>query len=45
MPLKWKRANTGNEARSILWHPLHYSPIVFNSLQTGGGEHINKEVK
>jgi hypothetical protein len=40
IPVKWKIENTGNEARIILWHPLHYSPIVFSFMTAGGVEHI-----
>jgi len=37
--VKWKIENTGKEARTILWHPLHYSPVVFSFMTAGGTEY------
>lgn len=37
--VNWKIENTGKEPRTILWHPLHYSPVVFSFMTAGGTEY------
>ena len=43
--VKWKIENTGKEARTILWHPLHYSPVVFSFKTAGGTEYDRADLR
>ena len=41
----WKIENTGDQARTIFWHPLHYSPVVFSFMKPGGVAWIRADLR
>ena len=43
--VKWKIENKGNAPRTILWHPLHYSPVVFSFMTAGGTEYDRADLR
>ena len=43
--VRWKIENTGDQTRTILWHPLHYSPVVFSFMKPGGVAWIRADLR
>lgn len=42
IPLRWAIRNTSKEDKAILWHELHYSPVVFDITDATGKAYPNR---
>jgi hypothetical protein len=45
IPVEWQIKNIGNEERMIIWHELHYSPVVFKIGKKGEKKHIRDDCR
>ncbi len=43
MPVRFKIQNVGTQDRTIIWHELHYSPVVFEIGKKGGPKTIQED--
>jgi len=44
-PVRWAIRNVGKVDRAIVWHPLHYSPVLFEIGKRGGKTFLRQDIR